>query len=149
MFEKFVKQHENIVLVMSGHDPSAYIAMRKDIGVHGNTITQMLVDAQTEEKNRGALGMVTMLYFSKDGKCVEVEHYSTVRDQYFFKENQFTMTWNEPVGDVDLDYKVDLSDMMLVLRAAVDQTELERGDINCDGKITIFDVLKVMNRLTD
>ena len=149
VFEKFVKQHENIVLVMSGHDPSAYIAMRKDIGVHGNTITQMLVDAQTEEKNRGALGMVTMLYFSKDGKCVEVEHYSTVRDQYFFKENQFTMTWNEPVGDVDLDYKVDLSDVMLVLRAAVDQTELERGDINCDGKITIFDVLKVMKRIAD
>ena len=143
MFDKFVKQHENIVLVMSGHDPSAYIATRKDIGVHGNTITQMLVDAQTEEKNRGALGMVTMLYFSKDGKCVEVEHYSTVRDRYFFKENQFTMSWNELMGDTDLDYSVDLRDVMTVLGAAVNKTELARGDVNCDGVISVLDVLKI------
>ena len=66
MWEEFVKQHENIILVMSGHDPCAYVVTRKENGVHGNTVTQMLVDAQTEEKNRGALGMVTMLYFSKD-----------------------------------------------------------------------------------
>ena len=144
VFDKFVKHHENIVLVMSGHDPSAYIAMRKDIGVHGNTITQMLVDAQTEEKNRGALGMVTMLYFSKDGKCVEVEHYSTVRDQYFYEENQFTMTWNELMGDVDLDYTVDIFDALTILRAAVNQIELSRGDVNGDGEITLLDALKVV-----
>jgi len=148
VFEKFVKQHENIVLVMSGHDPSAYIATRKDIGVHGNTITQMLVDAQTEEKNRGAMGMVTMLYFSKDGKCVEVEHYSTVRDQYFLADNQFTMTWNELSGDVDLDYTVDLEDALMTLHARLNGIAMERGDQNGDGKITLLDVLHILKRAT-
>ena len=144
VFEKFVKQHENIVLVMSGHDPSTYIATRKDVGVHGNTITQMLVDAQTEEKNRGALGMVTMLYFSKDGRCVEVEHYSTVRDQYFYEDNQFTMTWNELAGDIDLDYTVDIKDVLTALAASLNGREESRADVNGDGAITLLDVLKIL-----
>ena len=147
MFDKFVKQYKNIVLVLCGHDASTYIRCRKDLGVHGNTVTQILTDAQTEEKNRGALGMVTMLYFSKDGECVEVEHYSTVRDQYFLKENQFTMTWNELVGDVDLDYDVNVFDAMTLLSASVNKTELARGDVNCDGKITVLDVLKVFKQI--
>ncbi len=147
VFDKFVKKHENIILVMSGHDPSAYIATRKDIGENGNTVTQMLVDAQTEEKNRGALGMVTMLYFSKDGKTVEVEHYSTVRDQYFLAENQFTMTWNELMGDIDLDYKVDMYDVLRTIDALVNDEELARGDVNCDGKTTLIDVLRIMKKM--
>lgn len=146
VFEKFVKQHENIVLVMSGHDPSAYVVTRKDIGVNGNTVTQMLIDAQTEEYNRGAMGMVTMFYFAKDGKCVEVEHYSTVRDQYFLKDNQFTMTWNELAGDVDLDYTVDLEDVLKTLVACLNGTALDRADVNGDGKVTLFDVLQILKR---
>lgn len=148
MWEEFVKRHENIVLVMSGHDPCKYIVTRKDNGVNGNTVTQMLVDAQTEEKNRGALGMVTMLYFSKDGKSVEVEHYSTVRNQYFLKDNQFTMTWNELAGDVDLDYKVDINDVMLALRAALNEESLLSADTNGDGKATILDVLRILKKAT-
>jgi len=147
VFEKFVKQHENIILVMSGHDPSAYIATRKDIGVHGNTITQMLVDAQTEEKNRGALGMVTMLYFSKDGKCVEVEHYSTVRDQYFLEENQFTMTWGEVAFDVNLDYTVDIADALIALRAVINDEKISRVDTNADGSENLLDVIHIIKRI--
>ena len=144
MFDKFVKHHENIVLVMSGHDPHAYVVVRKDCGVNGNTVTQMLVDAQTEEKNRGALGMVTMLYFAKDGRSVEVVHYSTVRDQYFMPENQFTMSWNELCGDIDLDYEVTLADAMAVLKAAVNKSALERADVNGDGEIGLLDVIRVI-----
>ncbi len=146
VFEEFVKQHENIILVMSGHDPHAYVVTRKDIGVNGNTITQMLVDAQTEEKNRGALGMVTMLYFSKDGKTVEVEHYSTVRDQYFHAENQFTMTWNELACDVDLDYKVDITDAIIALHAALNDENVSRTDTNGDGKSNLLDVIRILKK---
>ena len=146
MWEEFVKQHENIILAMSGHDPHAYVVVRKDCGVNGNTVTQMLVDAQTEEKNRGALGMVTMLYFSKDGRSVEVVHYSTVRDQYFMPENQFTMTWNELCGDIDLDYEVTLADAMAVLKATVNNQIFERADVNGDGKIGLLDVIRVIKK---
>ena len=144
VWDEFVKNHKNIILVMSGHDPSKYIVTRKDVGVNGNTVTQMLVDAQTEEKNRGALGMVTMLYFSKDGKCVEVEHYSTVRDEYFLKDNQFTMTWNELTGDVDLDYVVDIEDVMRALLATINDEKLDRADINCDGRVNLKDALRIL-----
>ncbi len=144
VWDKFVKKHENIILVMSGHDPHAYVVFRKDIGENGNTVTQMLIDAQTEEKNRGALGMVTMLYFSKDGKCVEVEHYSTVRDQYFLKENQFTMAWNELACDVNLDDEVNIIDVMTALRCVVDSECIDRTDVNGDGECTLLDVLRIM-----
>lgn len=144
VWAEFVKKHENIVLVMSGHDPCAYVVTRKENGENGNTVTQMLVDAQTEEKNRGALGMVTMLYFSKDGKSVEVKHYSTVRDRYFLPENQFTMTWNEVVGDVDFDYTVDVTDVMQALDAVVNRVDLNKADMNGDGVVGLVDAIRIM-----
>jgi hypothetical protein len=66
------------------------VVVSQEKGVHGNTVTQMLVDPQGVDANIGATGMVAMLYFSEDGRQVQVEYYSTVREQYFIPENQFS-----------------------------------------------------------
>lgn len=95
MWNEFIKNHENIVLVLSGHDPCDDVVVAQDKGVHGNVITQMLVDPQsTDITNEGLTGLVCMLYFSEDGKTVDVEYYSTVRKALFKKSNQFRMTIN-------------------------------------------------------
>ena len=90
MWEKLVSKHENIVLVMSGHDPQENIVVNRSTGDNGNTVTAMLIDAQDVEAQEGSMGMVALLHFSADGKTVQVEYYSTAKEKYFKAENQFT-----------------------------------------------------------
>ena len=91
MWEKLVSKHENIVLVMSGHDPQENIIVNRSTGDNGNTVTAMLIDAQDAEAQEGSMGMVALLHFSADGKTVQVEYYSTAKEKYFKAENQFSL----------------------------------------------------------
>ena len=99
MWEKFVSKHENIVLILCGHMAGNRLVVSKDEGVNGNTVTTLLVNTSNVEKNNnGALGMVAMLYFSEDGKNVEVEYYSTTTDRYYRSINQLSFEL-DLVGD--------------------------------------------------
>lgn len=92
MWDKLISKYENIVLVLSGHDPCDRIVTTQTQGVNGNTVTQMLIDPQgLDDEVRGGTGMVAMLYFSEDGSEIQVEYYSTVKEAYFLEENQFTV----------------------------------------------------------
>jgi len=94
MFEKFISKHKNIVLVLSGHSPSERIVVTRATGDGGNEIVQMLVDPQGSDKNLGGVGLVAMLYFSEDGKEVDVEYYSTDRKAFYLADNQFHLELN-------------------------------------------------------
>ena len=87
IWDKFVKNHKNIIMVLSGHIGSRNIVMRTDVGVHGNEVKQFLMDAQNEDPR---LDMVAMLNFSNDGQDVEVTYYSPSKGKYMNYENQFT-----------------------------------------------------------
>ncbi len=90
MWDKFVRKHENIFLILSGHMSSDDIVASQAIGDNGNVVTQMLIDPQDFDYKQGCeTGMVCMLYFSEDGNTMSVEWYSTVRNQYFRESNQF------------------------------------------------------------
>ena len=89
MWEKFISQYGNIFLVLSGHDPCENIVTLQSEGYHGNTVTQMLIDPQGMDASIGATGMVCMLYFNEDGTEMEVEFYSTVKNQFFKESNQY------------------------------------------------------------
>ena len=91
MWDKLVSKYENIFLVLSGHDPSENVVAAQTAGVHGNVVTQLLVDPQGVDAALGATGMVAMLYFSEDGKTLTVEQYSTVKDMYYMSTSQFTL----------------------------------------------------------
>ena len=81
IWERLASRYANIDLVLSGHVPNSAPQMSQLVGVHGNTITQILVDPQSMDlpsKNTSGTGMVAMLYFSNDGKDVRVEYISTV-----------------------------------------------------------------------
>ena len=90
MWNKLIKKHKNIVLVLSGHDPCDNVIMTQTKGENGNTVTQMLIDGQGVDAAQGASGLVAMLYFSEDGKKVSVEYYSTIKEQYFMSDSQFS-----------------------------------------------------------
>ncbi len=92
MWDKLIKKHENIVLVLSGHDPCDNIVCTQTAGDNGNIVTQMLIDPQGVDKAQGGVGLVAMFYFSEDGRNLQVEYYSTDRKAYFLENSQFTVT---------------------------------------------------------
>ena len=84
LWNEFLSKHPNICMVMCGHAESDDVVVTKQIGDHGNEVTQILIDPQVmdAEYYQGSKGMVAMLYFSEDGKDVQVQYYSTVKDTY-------------------------------------------------------------------
>ncbi len=91
MWDKVFSQHKNVLLVLSGHDPWQHIVYRQDKGVNGNTVTQMLIDAQYTDLYIGSTAMVAMLYFSEDGQTMTVRYYSVEKDCYGSEISQFTI----------------------------------------------------------
>ena len=91
IWDKFIRKHKNIVLVLCGHISSEKIVVRTDKGDNGNTVTSVLIDNQDYENNNGSMGFITMLYFSDGGSSVEVECYSTVMQAYYRNDNQFSI----------------------------------------------------------
>ena len=91
MWEKCFSKHENVLMVLSGHDPWQHIVYRQDSGDNDNIVTQMLIDAQYVDKNIGSTAMVAMFYFSNDGKTLTVRYYSVEKDCYGSVQSQFTV----------------------------------------------------------
>ena len=95
IWEKFVSLHPNIFLVMSGHTPLEDVFVLKSEGVHGNIVTQMLIDPQWMDPQKDGVGMVCMLYFSEDGTQMEVEWICTDTGKYYKEQNQFALDFTE------------------------------------------------------
>ena len=93
VWDKLIKKYENIVLVISGHDPSDHIVCTRTEGEKGNVVTQLLVDPQHMDSNMPyCTNMVAMLYFSADGKTVTVRYYSITNNRYGSAKSQFSFT---------------------------------------------------------
>ena len=102
IFEKFVKKHENIVLVLSGHVDANGVVMKTALGENGNKIVEMLINPQGLDLTYGSTGLISMLYFSENGSKVDLQYYSTVLGQY--KTNStysFTVNTIAPKDRVD------------------------------------------------
>lgn len=91
IWNELLYENANVFMVIGGHIDADRVIQTKAVGKHGNEVIQMLVDPQAVDSGVGPTGMVTMLYFSEDGKTIEVETYSTVRNAFFMEENQFTI----------------------------------------------------------
>lgn len=96
IWNKLVKKHENIVLVLNGHVTNTSdndIGFTEDIGEQGNTVRSLVINPQYLDNKLGVCGLVAELYFSADGKNVDVQYYSTVRKQYYrVSQNHFSFT---------------------------------------------------------
>ena len=91
MWNKLISKHANIFMVISGHIDYCDIVSSKREGIHGNTVVELLIDPQALDSSGGAMGLVAMLYFSKDGSNFSLEYYSTIHDKYYSSKNQFTI----------------------------------------------------------
>ncbi len=89
IWENFVKHHKNIVMLLCGHIAADTVVMNERVGVNGNVIKEFLINQQTNDTTYEGSGLVTMFYFSEDGKNIQVETYSTTYEAFYRKDNQF------------------------------------------------------------
>jgi hypothetical protein len=97
MWNKLIKKHANIVLVLSGHVGTDDILCRQLKGENGNIVTNILINPQdidTRYKSSGGVGAVAMFYFSNGGKTVEVRYWSTVQNAFIKADNAYSFTIN-------------------------------------------------------
>lgn len=92
MWNKLVSRYENVFLVLSGHRFTTDLVYRQATGVHGNVVTEIMTNGQCIDLKNDAMGLISILSFSEDGKTISVEYYSTVYDRYFGKNSQFTLS---------------------------------------------------------
>lgn len=76
LWNRLVRRHPNVMMVVCGHLSSQYVGYRKDEGDYGNTVHQMLVDY--EKMRGGGMGFLRILEFLPDKKTVQVRTYSPV-----------------------------------------------------------------------
>ncbi len=93
MWDEFVSQYKNIVLVLSGHKPCDQIVMTQRQGVHGNVVTEFLIDPQGMDVD-DSKGMVATFYVDENGEDVTVEWYSTIKNAYYKKSNNYSFKIN-------------------------------------------------------
>ena len=102
LWDKLVSKHENIVLMLCGHEPTDDIVVQNGVGENGNIVPQILIDPQESDKSFGGLGMISMFYFSEGGSKLEIDYYSTARKAYFKEKNQFALSLSvvQPDGTI-------------------------------------------------
>ncbi len=94
LWETSLSLHKNVSMVIAGHVDIDDIVVSQLKGNNGNTVTCMLIDGQTIDTEYAPVGLVTIFYVSADGKVVNVEHISSIRDTagdkaYLKDKNQF------------------------------------------------------------
>ncbi len=91
MHNNLILKYENISMVLCGHHEADGPKYKTVTGENGNKIIEMMINPQgIELRNGEAYGFVATLYFKNNGKSVEVEYYSTVREAYYKNDYQFT-----------------------------------------------------------
>ena len=115
-WDNLISKHENISMVICGHVGTENIVKSTKTGDNGNTVTQIMVNTQDLDKDIGSTATVAFLYFSADGKNVEVRQYSTARERYLGSNSQTSFTVDTAraaiLGDVNNNTNVDICDLV-------------------------------------
>lgn len=90
LWNKLVKKHPNILLVLNGHVLGSGTARRVDVGDHGNLVFQVLANYQM--RANGGDGYLRLMEFYPDGR-IEVSTYSPYAwANLTDPENQFVLS---------------------------------------------------------
>ncbi|MBT5927198.1 MAG: metallophosphoesterase [Verrucomicrobia bacterium] len=93
VWEKFINQHKNIFLVLSGH---AMENLLTSTGKHGNTVHQVQADYWYWDNPwiKAGSGFLRIMTFHPDKDMIEVQTYSPVLDEYLDRPtSKFTLNY--------------------------------------------------------
>ena len=102
LWNQLLKKHENVLMLICGHawsqSYSGDLVMRRDQGEKGNTVYQIMANAQDIDDKRGGVGMLLMLRFSEDGNIIDFNWFSPVSGYSFRENNQFALDLNNEIS---------------------------------------------------
>jgi len=101
IWEKFVSKHANITTVVCGHVYHEDIHVTTKTGVNGNTVTEIIANAQTTDVLMRMSGTIMIVRVSEDGTKANVNYYSPYHDHYLKDLNQFEIDWNTILPEED------------------------------------------------
>lgn len=105
LWDKFISKHANISMVFCGHVQNVDIQHSSRIGDNGNLVQEFVINPQNidddgfydqggqpvkQGTDSSFTGMVAIHYFSEDGKTVDVQWYSTIKDKFYNPSNQYS-----------------------------------------------------------
>lgn len=101
IWDKFVRKHKNILLVLAGHVPEDAVTYSIDVGDNRNVVYNLLFDYQSEEN--GGNGFLGLLEFMPDN-TINVSAYSPYLDQYKTGRGKFGFAGRYviPIGQLPL-----------------------------------------------
>jgi len=144
IWQKFISQHENIIMSMCGHTfcEDDNVIMRTDAGVNGNTVVQLCLNAQTMDESyfdKTGVGMLGLLRFSENGQKVALQYYSPHTQMCFREVNQLSF---------DLPNVITISDDQIAAKA-VDALIAELNVQSLDDKTDVAAARTAYDALTD
>lgn len=106
LWARALSKHANVSMILCGHIDVDDIVVTQLMGENRNTVTCMLIDGQTIDKEIEPVGLVALLYISADGKIANVEYISTIRDNagkaaYLKEFNQFGLELDYSDNETD------------------------------------------------
>ena len=131
LYDCLISQHDNILLVLSGHVHHYSTGRRTDVTASGHVVNALGFDTAQIERYYGTAGMVDFLGFTDGSNTVQVNSYSTERGQYFKSTDQFTieLDWDKAYPGKPADPEI-LVDATLVQKIADAKTALYSGNAN-------------------
>lgn len=95
IWEKLVRRHKNIFLVLSGHVKGSGTGRLTSTGDHGNAIHQILANYQMRPEGGG--GYLRILRFSPAGKKIFIRTFSPYHNAVCISpDHQFDLDWASP-----------------------------------------------------
>lgn len=154
-WDNLVSKYENISMVICGHVGVENIVKSTKIGNNGNTVTQIMVNTQDLDADIGSTGTVAFLYFSEDGKNVQVRQYSTARNRYLGSNSQTSFTVDTAreaiLGDINNDAVVNVKDLVRFKKylAQVENNWIDTytSDFDNNGLFDTVDLLELRKML--
>jgi hypothetical protein len=131
MWNKLVRKHKNILLVLNGHVTAGDgTGRRTDLGDNGNLVNQVLADYQTLPN--GGNGWLRIMTFHPSANTIDVKTYSPFLNAYMTDaENQFTLTWHAQDGFPGLSGTIDGR-----VRSAIDCHDISGATVSAGGVST-------------
>lgn len=95
LYEGLIKRYENIFMVLCGHVANDDILVRYDTGVHGNTITSLMVNPQGTVYDSGwGEDLAFIMNFNEKAGTINCYYYSVNYDAVWNLQNQFRLEIN-------------------------------------------------------
>lgn len=89
IWNKLLRKHKNVFMVCCGHH-AWHMACSRIMGDNGNNVINISLDAESMDLHiEPPSAIVIVLYFSNDGKYIDVEFVSTYRKAFYNPDYQF------------------------------------------------------------